>query len=1087
MKALFLSALAILSFAAAAADYFVGVRGKDSNPGTAARPFATFAKAVSRMKGGDSLNILPGVYYEPLNAEFLPTSKTKRTTIRAVIPGTVLIRGDVDAPPFTKVPGTSFTYVCDWKGPVEAVNERNTLSTYVLKNSAALLDFERSAWFFDKKAKKLYVVTSDGRSPEHHYLTISVTKKIGLTIGQYSRTNLAHNVLIEGLAITGFNFDGDTPNRPTAREGICGRYLKNSVIRNCDVFLCGGGIRLWRPVGTVIENCRTYGNGAMYAGSGGNIIINGPTKDCVIRNCTAFNSCKAGIRFYGGTITNCFIEKCVAGYNGFGDIWCKGKSDGKSFIQNCTALRNIYPTNVNLDLPPTERNNVYYYCGYSRSKSSIRTWRSNIDQNKTFADPENWDFRLQSGTKVKGGLIDRKPVYFLSPSGKDSNDGRSIATAWKSLKKVEPGSTVYLLPGVYAPFKVTVPGITLAGRGVTGNILVKGGKTGLVIAAPGVTIQRINFLGQSQCAIALEGGNAKITNCGFDGAPAAITGKKVQRIDISNCAFTGIPYDFSDVQALIHSNIMAYPGKADSASQLTFNANAFPSKNASPYSLVIVPEYKDVKKGDFTLKNADRFNGRGMLGYPVGPYRHMTYRETNTLHDFRPHAVGSTVANIEFFNTFNKVENRLSFGEAPGKLKLILPRWLDEKSPFRTYTFNGLKPGKKYYVRVDSLMPERLLLTNEELSPAAGKIARSTVKGKVIEFTTAIKDPAPREYHVSVKGSDAAPGSAAKPFATIAKAASVVRPGDTVTIHEGIYKEPVRLRSGGAPGKVITFRAAPKEKVYLDGDGQKLSFAFRSQNKSYLHFDGFRCRFFNGTDRGAIQLISGKNIKVTRTIFDGRAPNYSGGSVQAEYVEDLTVENCVMLRGFNGMFLVKCDNALLRNNLFHINQLTPLAMNHLPMKITITHNIFFDTVMQKQRNPLLGLPFPELITAEYNCFYLRIPPAERIMAGTLLGSTRGHVTFPRFRKLKGGKETNIFVNPQIPSTPVIKTYASLAERDKLYLKFEAAEAKNEQGAIKPGVFTPWDWKDYFPRNFLCTKKTAGRPMGPDPAAFKGFL
>ena len=77
--------------------------------------------------------------------------------------------------------------------------------------------------------------------------------------------------------------------------------------------------------------------------------------------------------------------------------------------------------------------------------------------------------------------------------------------------------------------------------------------------------------------------------------------------------------------------------------------------------------------------------------------------------------------------------------------------------------------------------------------------------------------------------------------------------------------------------------------------------------------------------------------------------------------------------------------------------------------------------------------------------------------------------------------------PQIPSTPVIKTYASLAERDKLYLKFEAAEAKNEQGAIKPGVFTPWDWKDYFPRNFLCTKKTAGRPMGPDPAAFKGFL
>ena len=104
MKALYLAVLFLLSFAAAGADYFVGVKGKDSNPGTAARPFATFAKAVSRMKGGDSLNILPGVYYEPLNAEFLPTSKTKRTTIRAVIPGTVLIRGDADAPPFHQSP-----------------------------------------------------------------------------------------------------------------------------------------------------------------------------------------------------------------------------------------------------------------------------------------------------------------------------------------------------------------------------------------------------------------------------------------------------------------------------------------------------------------------------------------------------------------------------------------------------------------------------------------------------------------------------------------------------------------------------------------------------------------------------------------------------------------------------------------------------------------------------------------------------------------------------------------------------------------------------------------------------------------------
>lgn len=1071
-----------------AKEYFVATDGKDTNPGTAERPFATFAKALSVMQGGDSMNIFPGVYHQAIEAALIRTSPTKQTAIRAVYPGTVLLRGDVDAPEFTKVPGRAFTYVCDWSGPVETVYERNSLMAYQLRNNYTGLDFERGVWYYDKKKKKLYVVTGNGASPEEHYLTISTINKIGITVGQYKQEPRTCNLLIEGLAVTGFYFSGDTNKRPTANEGICGRYLKDSLIRNCDTFLCGGGIRLWKPVSTVVENCRAYGNGAMYAGSGGNIIINGPTENCAIRDCLVFNSCKAGIRFYGGTIKNCVIEKCVSGGgHEFGDIWCKGASDGKSFIRNCFAAGNIYPSSTLPNMPSTESNNVYYYTSYSKNKNSIMTWRSTYDHNRTFADPENWDYRLQKNAKVTGGLVDRKNVYFLSPSGKDTNDGRSIDTPWRTLQKIEPGSTVYLEPGTYAPFKIAVPGVTIAGRGSRKNIIVKGGSTGIIISAPGVTLERINFLSQSKNSLLLESGNAKISNCGFDGAPAAIAGKNLKSITISNCAFTGVPYDFVNVQANIHSNIMAKEGKSDSKSRLFFNANAFPVKNAQPYSLVIRPEYRNVKKGDFTLKNAKLFNGRGMLGYPVGPYRRILYREKNIPAGLRAHAVGSTVANIEFFNGINKVENRLLMGESPDKLQLVIPRWQDPDSPFRTYTFNGLKPGKKYYVRIDSIMPKRLLLSNEEISAAAERFYKGNTRGPVLEFTTLPKDPAPREYHVSVRGDDLNPGTAAKPFRTISKAAELLRAGDTVTIHGGTYSEAVHLRSGGAPGLPVTFRAAPGEKVFLEGANQKLSFAFRSQNKSHIRFDGFRCRLFNGTGRGVIQLSNGKDHRITRTIFDGRAPNYTNGSVQAENITDLLIENCVTLRGFQGMWLQKCDNAVLRNNLFHVNQLTPLAMNYQPMKVTITHNIFFDTVMQKQRNPLLALPFPEMLTVENNCFYLRVPPAERLMCGALLASGKGRMTFTQFRKFKGGRETNIFVNPQLKSTPQLTTFKSLAERDRLYPACAADEDKKELGMTAPGIFKAWDWKDYFPLHPLCTKKTAGRPMGPDPAAFKGFL
>ena len=54
-----------------------------------------------------------------------------------------------------------------------------------------------------------------------------------------------------------------------------------------------------------------------------------------------------------------------------------------------------------------------------------------------------------------------------------------------------------------------------------------------------------------------------------------------------------------------------------------------------------------------------------------------------------------------------------------------------------------------------------------------------------------------REIHVSETGSDSGPGSQARPYLTINKAASVAQPGDTVTVHAGTYREWVKPPRGG--------------------------------------------------------------------------------------------------------------------------------------------------------------------------------------------------------------------------------------------------------------------------------------------------
>ncbi|MCX8156670.1 MAG: carbohydrate-binding protein [Verrucomicrobiae bacterium] len=74
------------------------------------------------------------------------------------------------------------------------------------------------------------------------------------------------------------------------------------------------------------------------------------------------------------------------------------------------------------------------------------------------------------------------------------------------------------------------------------------------------------------------------------------------------------------------------------------------------------------------------------------------------------------------------------------------------------------------------------------------------------------------EYHVAPDGDDQAPGTRAKPFRTIQRAAAAAQPGDTVTVHAGTYRERINPPRGGTSDRQrITFQAAKGERVEIKG------------------------------------------------------------------------------------------------------------------------------------------------------------------------------------------------------------------------------------------------------------------------------
>jgi hypothetical protein len=95
-------------------------------------------------------------------------------------------------------------------------------------------------------------------------------------------------------------------------------------------------------------------------------------------------------------------------------------------------------------------------------------------------------------------------------------------------------------------------------------------------------------------------------------------------------------------------------------------------------------------------------------------------------------------------------------------------------------------------------------------------------------------------YYLATNGSDAHSGTYAKPWATFDHAWSVMRPGDTLLVKDGIYVQSIASTVSGTMGNPITIKAEHDGGAIIDGGGSRP--ALDVSNKGFLTIEGFKFR-----------------------------------------------------------------------------------------------------------------------------------------------------------------------------------------------------------------------------------------------------
>ena len=1006
-------------------DLYVTRNGNDANNGTTRETaFATIQHAVNVLAPGQILVIGPGEYFGAVVADHLGSMDVD-TVIRAEIPGTVILRGDISAPAFQQAPGYRRVYVADFASDddIQVMNELDTLKVLARVPNAMELEYSAGRFYQDRAAQKLYVSSSDTKPVDQHFYTLTIVGTHGLYLDTPERVH------VEGLTATGFNNYAGLPYWQQTLWATYGVFIKNgkqSVLSNCGAYLNGRGLGSSNEYDltggdNLITHSRAWGNGGVglsYDTGGIDLLY---SRRDQVRDSVAFLNQANGISMRGGTedfseANGSFVRNSLSWGNLEFDFWIKA-GENFHFYESSVAYGGTGNTNH-------LRHCVTGSGAAQGSDSIILDQETALDLDAEFADPDNYDFHLQARSRFAGAAPDSSDrgafayaanIHFLDPGGSDASDGLSVDQAFGTLGKavagMSPGDTLYLTPGVH-------PGDLTATLGGTEEapIFIRGrGREPAVIAgkvrvtdSSHVVFERVRF---TQDVVVNNSDSIHFANDVFMGPDTSLTAANTVDVRVTQSTFTGFTtaaialpcsvgarlagnlYDNGQGPALQvfskegirYSDYNSYTHR-DGAWQLGEGAGTLEDVQAGhDLAAKEIAAVFATQGGSVTLTNPVAFFGGGTEGNVFGAYRRDIPREElRLLEGPTLHSVSATTANIEWFTSHPAVTT-LSWGPTAA----VENQTTLDANRFGSFSLTGLTPNTTYYIRIDALrIPDAVAIAADPV----------TVTSEVLQFTTKAADDARKTYYVAPSGSDDNSGLApATPFRSIQKAADQVNVGDTVIVGSGTYYEKVRIRATGTPAAPISFKGQPGELVMLDGAEALLEFAFVIGKKSNLHFDNF---FFSNhgagvSESGAWELQMGgefnifesQDIQISRVRSDGRTTG--DRLVVAKNVDGLRLTNTVDGNKLEGHYFENCPHLVIENSVFARPMIAAFILRNYGSETAQINNcIFTDSLAVKSYQDTLGNPNNVYllvidgstagVVMEDNLFFLRyFSPSER--------------------------------------------------------------------------------------------------------------
>lgn len=915
-----------------ARELFVTAGTTTGGDGSRDNPWQDLATAVNALQPGDTLTLLPGEYRpRQLKISVQGTAEKPIVIQGAHRDLSVITAWQEQELHWELVPEHRFVYQSPCRLPVIWVTD--VAGGMILQPAPALHDMDafRGTWLYDADAQKLYIHALDGACPPPAGIKTSVDSGYLFLIEK-----------AEYLTLRNLSFYGSAHRDPRSSALGCAirtLYTNALHIEECSFLYNSGGVNITNACRDIsVRRCFFTRNESFGYSEMAQLFFGSGAKGCLAEENLITNGRTHGLRFYSNAEdVTARANIIVAERMGLYYKASKGQRLAeRNVVLGCDSFNY---SDQSGGRPIVDTANTFAAPSFIYDENPSNLVFNEQKEDPRFCAPEHYDFRLQSDSPFhgRGAYPDPAPVFYLAPDGDDQADGRSERTPCRTLQRLlrEPvdGATVYLQPGTYSEsMQITSAcrNLTLRGRGND----------------PTAQLSELQINGAN---------NLRLENL------------QIERLTVQNAR--DVACERLEVTTFIATDSQRLRLRRGTVSTLQWQR-----VNDAEIILSVLTTPPDCRECNNLLTGynaSETVFGLGNQGQITGARDRQSSRveaeitDLSLLAAYPENAAFSwTTPNIstdqwrvrDAWWTTRPVVSILEYGETPD---------CPQQAPsigeiFHHVRVAGLKPGTRYYYRVS--VPEKQMglilkgdvqLMREALPFQAWEGARKT---PVLSFTTPAKMAlTAREIHVDPSRADAGDGRAEAPLRGLGAATALARPGDTITLHPGLYYESFIPRVSGLPGYPITLKAARPGTAILDGSHYLRPGAVHLQNCAHIIIQGLVFRNFSnknfasraGMEYGQVQLIGSNHITLRDNVFSGYGVYQYLISVKTS--SDIAISNNVFADGVDSITGAYNGNLTITGNTFFVPLIYHFTFTSslAGARVSVRKNLFIGQSHQK--------------------------------------------------------------------------------------------------------------------------------------------